>query len=65
MSKYKGLTRAQYVANVRYVGKTYKKVMFYLRVDDDSDILDALDEAKQHGITKRKWLRDLFEIGKS
>ena len=62
MSKYKGLTQAQYEANNRYVNKTYKKLTFYLRRDDDKDILDSLDEAKDYGVNKREWLRELFEL---
>ena len=62
MSKYTGLTQAQYEANNRYVSKTYKKVMFYLRIDDDKDILDSLEVAKDYGVNKREWLRELFDL---
>ena len=27
---------------------------------EDADIIDSIERAKQDGVTKRQWLRDLF-----
>lgn len=62
MSTYKGLTPAQHEANKRYIGKTYKIVTFYLRKDDDKDIIDSIEEAKDYGLNKTEWLRELYEL---
>ena len=62
MSKYNGLTSAQHESNKRYIAKTYKQYMFYLRLDDDKDIIDSIQEAKDQGMNKTEWLRELFEL---
>lgn len=61
MSKYNGLTQAQSEANARYDAKTYKTFLFKLRVDDDADIIESLQNAQKNGMNKREWLRELFE----
>lgn len=48
-------------ANARYDAKTYKKVQIALRLDEDADILESMEEAKEHGYTLRQWLRQLYE----
>ena len=62
MSKYKGLTPAQHEANKRYIAKTYKVVTLYVRLEDDKDIIDSMEEAKDHGLNKTEWLRELYEL---
>lgn len=61
MSKYKGLTEAQSRANAKYDAKTYKPYLFKLRIEDDKDIIKSLDKALEKGMSKREWLRELFE----
>lgn len=61
MSKYTGLTPARSRANAKYDAKTYKKILLKLRIDDDADIIEAIQEAKANGINHREWLRELFE----
>lgn len=62
MSKYKGLTPSQHEANKRYINKTYKQYMFYLRLDDDKEIIDSIEKAKEYGLNKTEWLRELYEL---
>lgn len=62
MSKYNGLTPAQHEANKRYIAKTYKSYQFLLRLDDDKEIIDSIQEAKDQGMNKTEWLRELFEL---
>ncbi len=61
MEKKQKYTTARAEANARYDAKTYKTFLFKLRVDDDADIIASIEEAKEHGINKREWLRGLFE----
>jgi len=62
MSKYNGLTPSQHEANKRYIAKTYKTFHFFLRIDDDKEIIDSIQEAKDQGMNKTEWLRELFEL---
>lgn len=48
-------------ANARYDEKTYKNFLFKLRLDEDADIIRAIQEAQENGTNKREWLRDLFD----
>lgn len=48
-------------ANARYDEKTYKNFLFKLRLDEDADIIKAIQEAQENGTNKREWLRDLFD----
>lgn len=53
-------TEARRNANRKYDAKTYSRVNLYLRVDDDAEIIDSLNEAKQNGISAREWLHNLY-----
>ena len=64
MAGYKGLTPAHAESNARYDAKTYKTMLFKLRLEDDADIIEAIQEAQEHGISKREWLRSLFDGNK-
>ena len=64
VSRYTGFTQAQREANARYDAKTYKKMLFYLRLEDDKDIIEAIQDAQAKGINKREWLREVFEKSK-
>lgn len=52
---------ARQEANSRYDAKTYKKINIALRLEDDADILEHLEDAKAKGLNNREWLRELFE----
>ncbi len=54
-------TQARQEANARYDAKTYKKINIALRVDEDNDIIESIQEAKEKGQTNREWLREIFE----
>ena len=60
MSKYKGLTQAHSDGNKRYDAKTYKKFLFVLRLEEDSEIIESIKLAQEMGKNKREWLHDLF-----
>ena len=49
----------------RYDAKTYRKVGFRLRVDDDAEIIKDMDEALERGINRREWLKGVFEVYKA
>lgn len=42
----------------------YKLINIAFRKEDDSDILESLEEAKRAGISNCEWLRMLFEAYK-
>lgn len=54
-------TPAQREAVARYQAKTYKKINIALRKEEDADIIKAIQEAQDKGLTNREWLRELFD----
>ena len=48
-------------ANAKYDAKTYKEVNIKLRLDEDADIIESLEQAKRDGVHYRDWLRKYFE----
>lgn len=54
-------TEARAEANKRYDEKTYKKINVALRLDDDADIIEDMELAKENGLSLRQWLRNLFD----
>lgn len=54
-------TDARRAANARYDEKTYKKILFSLRKEEDADIIESLQQAKRKGVSNREWLRELFD----
>lgn len=56
-------TEAQARATREYEARTYKKELFKFRLDDDADIIESLQDAKDSGITKNEWMRAMFEGG--
>lgn len=48
-------------ANAKYNAKTYKQINFRLRLEDDADILQSLEQARSEGISNREWLRKIFD----
>ena len=54
-------TEAHARGNAEYEARTFKKHLFRFRLDSDQDMLDSIEEAKEHGITKNEWLREMFD----
>ena len=48
------------ITNKRYDDKTYKRILFKLRIKDDADIIRDIEFAQKDGVALREWLRDLF-----
>ena len=48
----------------RYDAKTYRKVLFRLRIEDDAEILKDMDDALKNGVNHREWLKAIFEVYK-
>lgn len=48
-------------ANDAYDAKTYVQVNIRLRIDDDSDIVNSIKEARERGVFLREWLREVFD----
>lgn len=44
-----------------YQARTYKKVLFQLRLDDDADMIEDWQLAKENGLKRREWVRMMFE----
>ena len=55
------VTEARRAANDRYDAKTYKRVVFALRIKDDADIIEDIESAQSEGAALREWLRNLFD----
>lgn len=55
------VTEAQRLANDRYDAKTYKKILFALRVQDDADIIKDIEAAQSAGSSLRMWLREIYD----
>lgn len=60
MSKYTGYTYARAEANSKYNSKTYTQELFKLRTEDDAEIVASINAAKEKGVSKREWLRNLY-----
>jgi len=58
------VSKAKLDATRRYEQKTYKMMQFRLRYDDDEDIIKDIEQAHEHGISYRDWLRQLYEDAK-
>lgn len=55
------VTEAQRKAADKYDAKTYKRIAFALRIQEDSDIIESIKSAQSEGATLREWLRGLFD----
>ena len=58
------VTAAQRAASDRYDAKTFKKILFRLRLQEDADIIKDIEAAKAEGLSLREWLRQLFDSAK-
>lgn len=54
-------TEARAAANKKYDDATYKNVLIRLRIEDDKDILEDIEEAQKRGMRLRDWLREVWE----
>ena len=54
-------SNAQVKANAKYRKNNTKVYKMNFQKDEDADIIDSIERAKQDGVTKRQWLRDLFD----
>ena len=53
-------SEARYRANKRYDDKTYQTLLVRLRLDEDAEIINAIEKAKADGISYREWLRSIY-----
>ena len=49
----------------KYDEKTYRKVAFKLRKEDDAELIKDMDEAFARGINRRQWLKGIYEVYKA
>ena len=54
-------TEAHARGNAEYEARTFKKHLFRFRLDSDQDMLESIEDAKAHGISKNEWLREMFD----
>ena len=55
------VTAAQRAAADRYDAKTFKNVLFRLRLKEDADIIKDIEAAKAEGLSLREWLRGIYD----
>ena len=55
------VSEARRRANDKYDEKTFKRITFALRLQEDADIIRDIEAAKDKGIALRGWLRSLFD----
>lgn len=56
------VSEARRQANDKYDAKTYRKISFALRAQDDADIIRDIEAAKAEGLSLREWLRRLYDM---
>lgn len=44
-----------------YQARTYRKVMFILKRDDDADMIEDWNLSKENGFKSREWVRMMFD----
>ena len=55
------VSEAQRAASDRYDAKTFKKISFALRLQEDADIIRDIEAARVQGISLRSWLRNISD----
>ena len=58
------ISEAKRAATDRYDAKTYKKVLFNLRKEDDAEIIKDMEEAVSKGMRRREWLAMVYDVYK-
>ena len=56
---------SQQRAREKYDAKTYRKINVALRLDEDAEVIESMDYARDNGIPLRQWLSDIFHYGGS
>lgn len=59
------VSEARREANNRYDAKTYRRITFALRVQEDADIIRDIEAAQSEGVSLRGWLRNLYDKANS
>ena len=54
-------TPAQYEANRRYRERSLLYTNFNMRLEEDADIIEYIEDQKSHGYTYRQIIRELWE----
>ena len=54
-------TKAQIKASQKYLKTHIKRYCMNFQKVADADIIASIEYAKNHGVTKRKWIRGLYE----
>lgn len=54
-------TEAQARASAEYEARTFKRILFRFRLEEDADIIESYEEALAHGIRKTDWFRSFFD----
>lgn len=60
MARHTSSKEAQNKANAKYKAKTYKRIVFSLRLDEDKLIIEDIEKARRSGKTCRQWLREVY-----
>lgn len=58
------ISDAKRAATDRYDAKTYYKVMFRLRKEDDAEMIKDMENAFNNGMKRREWLKMVFDVYK-
>lgn len=58
--KKRAYTAAKAEANRRSDKANGKKILFYLKLNEDAEIIESIETAKANGINHSEWLRQLF-----
>lgn len=54
-------TEAQARAFDAYEARTFKKILFRFRLDQDADIIEDYNKALESGMKKNEWFREIYE----
>lgn len=65
MTRKGNLRQSDRDAIARYIEKTYRQFAVKLRKEEDADIISALDDAHERGISSRELLRAWYESSKN
>lgn len=64
MARHSGSKEAQLRAQAKYLEKVYKLVPIRFKKEEDKDILNALQQAQEAGISYRQSIRSWYEASK-
>lgn len=55
------ITKAGYEARQRYIHAHVSRACIKLRLEEDADIIEYIEDQKSHGYTYRQIIRELWE----